>query len=116
MVATYTAQQVNILGPDFPSDLVCPNASALSAFDEAVRLGDITWHAFPFNAEPELLTPELFGAALNLTFTEDAWFGHPRRRSFSQRDVPGLTRAAVPLLARANIGLVSVGENSQCAP
>lgn len=99
-----------------PSELQCPNASTLAAFEDAVRLGSISWHAFPFNAEPELFTPELFDAALNLTFAEDDYFGHPRRQTLSQRDVPGLTRAVIPLLARRGVVALSIGENSQVAP
>lgn len=45
---------MNIDGPSFPSDVVCPNATAIAAFEAAVRRGDITWHAFPFNAELEV--------------------------------------------------------------
>jgi hypothetical protein len=30
--------------------------------------GDIGWHAFPFNGEPETYDTSLFSAALNLTF------------------------------------------------
>ena len=108
--------KVNTRGPGLPSDVVCPNATALAAFEAAVRRNDIVWHAFPFNAEPELFTPALFDAALNLTFAEDAHFGHAPRRTLSQRDVPGLTRAAIPLLARRGVKAVSVGENSQVAP
>ena len=63
----------------------CPNATALAAFEAAVSRGDINWHAFPFNAEPELFTPELFDAALNVTFAEDDHFGHAHRRTLSQR-------------------------------
>ena len=79
------ATKINTRGPAFPSDVVCPNATAVAAFNEAVRRGDITYHAFPFNAEPELFTPELFDAALNLTFAQDAFYGHPKRRTLSQR-------------------------------
>jgi hypothetical protein len=108
--------KVNIKGPDFPSDLICPNATELADFIAAVKRKDIGWHAFPFNAEPEVYTPELFDAGLNMTFGEDAFFGHAPRKTLSLRDVPGLTRAAIPLLARRNVSGVSVGENSQCAP
>ena len=79
------ATKINTRGPAFPSDVVCPNATAVAKFNEAVRRGDITYHAFPFNAEPELFTPELFDAALNLTFAQDAFYGHPKRRTLSQR-------------------------------
>ncbi len=108
--------KINIGGPGLPSDVICPDAEALAAFEAAVVRGDITWHAFPFNAEPEVYTPELFDAALNLTFAEDAYFGHGPRHTLSQRDVPGLTRATLPLLNRRGVVGVSVGENTQVAP
>lgn len=84
--------KINIDGPEAPSDIVCPNASALADFEGAVRAGDIGWHAFPFNAEPETFNSiQLLNAAFNLTFAEDAHFGHARRQTLSQRDVPGQT-------------------------
>ena len=43
----------------------------------------------------------LFAAALNLTFAEDAHYNLTRKTTYSQRDVPGLTRGAIPLLAAA---------------
>eukprot|EP00943_MAST-04B_sp_MAST-4B-sp1_P001592 g1592.t1 len=108
--------KINRQGPNFKSDLICPNSSAVKEFEMAVRRGDINYHAFPFNAEPELFTPELFDSALNLTFRQDLYFGHAKRKTLSQRDVPGLTRAAIPLLRKRGIEAVSVGENAQCAP
>ena len=60
--------RVQILGPAAPSDLQCPTADALAAFEKGVRAGDINWHAFPFNAEPEAYEASLFSASLNLTF------------------------------------------------
>jgi hypothetical protein len=39
-----------------------------------------------------------------------------KRMTYSQRDVPGLTRAAIPLLAKAGVKGVTVGENGACAP
>jgi hypothetical protein len=108
--------KINILGPLHASDVICPTAAEVSAVEDAIRRRDIGYHAFPFNAEPEVCTPELFDAALNLTFRLDDLFGHPHRKTLSQRDVPGLTRAAVPLLARRGVRAVSVGENSQAAP
>lgn len=96
--------------------LHCPTKSQLADFDAAAKRGDITWHAFPFNAEPELMDPSLLDAALRLTFEQDALVGHARRITYSQRDVPGLTRAAIPLLARNGVQAVTVGENGACAP
>ena len=108
--------KINRGGPSLPSDVICPNATAVAAFEDAIKRGDVGYHAFPFNAEPELFTPELFDTALNMTFAQDADFGHPKRRTLSQRDVPGLTRAAIPLLSKRGVAAVSVGENSQVAP
>jgi hypothetical protein len=60
----------------------------------------------------------LFDAALNLTFTEDRHFGHPKRMTLSQRDVPGLTRAVIPLLSRAGVKVrrpvICASKISQC--
>jgi len=83
---------VNIYGPGSKSDLNCPTEEQLSAFESAVRSESITYHAFPFNAEPEMYNAELFEASLNITFALDDYFGLPRKRSLSQRDVPGLVR------------------------
>ena len=47
---------------------------------------------------------------------EDEYYGHPKRMTYSQRDVPGLTRAAIPLLTKAGVKGVTVGENGACAP
>ena len=66
--------KINRYGPSTPSDVRCPNATAVENFKNAVRHGDIVWHAFPFNAEPELFTAELFDAVLNLTFRQNDFF------------------------------------------
>ena len=118
LVAMFRAcndSKVNIDGPGAESQLTCPDADALAAFDAGVRRGDITWHAFPFNPEPEMYDTALFNNALDLTFAEDEHFGHAPRMTYSQRDVPGLTRAAIPLFAARGVKAVSVGENGACA-
>lgn len=46
--------------PDFhPGCVVCPNASLIAAVEKAIATDVITWHAFPFNAEPELADEQL---------------------------------------------------------
>ena len=96
--------------------LQCPNATQLAAFEQAAKQGDNGWHAFPFNGEPETFGAPMFEAALELTFRQDAWAGHPKRVTYSQRDVPGLTRAAIPLLAKHGVRAVTVGENDAASP
>jgi len=46
--------------------LHCPDAKSKNEFIDAVHRGDIVWHAFPFNAEPELLDPSLFNYAFTM--------------------------------------------------
>lgn len=82
---------INVNGSGQPLELTCPSAAALAAFEQGARAGDIGWHAFPFNAEPEVYDRSLFLAALNLTHAEDEYYNHSRRITYSQRDVPGLT-------------------------
>jgi hypothetical protein len=107
---------INIEGPGYPSDLVCPSAANLSAFAAGVKAGDIGWHAFPFNGEPEVYGASLFSAAFNLTFVEDEYYGRPHTITYSQRDVPGLTRGAIPVLVEAGVKGVSVGMNPSVPP
>ena len=110
------ATKVNIHGPSAPTDIICPNASALAAFQQAVEQGDIGWHAFPHNAEPETMSATMFDIALNITFRQDALAKHAQRMTLSQRDVPGMTRAVIPLLRKRGVKAISVGENGACAP
>jgi len=96
--------------------LHCPTPPAVANFSAAVARGFITWHAFPHNAELELMHPWLIAAGVSVTHTLDARFGQPPKRTLSQRDVPGLTRAALPLLAAAGVAALSVGVNTASCP
>ena len=58
----------------------------------------------------------LLKAGIDLTHSLDDRFSLPKKTTLSQRDVPGMTRAVVPLLARRGVKALSVGENQQCAP
>ena len=96
--------------------LVCPSPEELANFTEAVQAGYIYWHAFPFNGEAELSEPGMFAAALGLTHGLDDRFGLPRKATLSQRDVPGLTRAAIPALAAQGVRAITVGVNPFSTP
>ncbi|GAB4813534.1 hypothetical protein N2152v2_000580 [Parachlorella kessleri] len=87
-----------------------------NVFEEAVQRGDITWHAFPHNAQLELFDPGLLEYAVQLTHGLDERFGLPRKLTMSQRDVPGFTRAAIPILYSQGVRAVSVGVNGGSAP
>lgn len=81
------------------------------------RSGDVTWHALPHNAHTEAYAdPSLLAAAVGVAHALDARFGLPPKTAASQRDVPGLTRAALPVLAAAGVTAISVGVNPASAP
>ena len=89
----------------------CPTPAQQEAAREAMRRGDITWHAFPHNAELENTSPAMFLEGLRSTRTLDKALGQPYKRTLSQRDVPGLPRSAIPLLKANGVDMVSVGVN-----
>jgi hypothetical protein len=92
--------------------LRCPNASQLAVFADAVARGDIFWHAFPHNAEPELMDTSFFGWAIDFTQQLAARFKSPTiPKVMSQRDVPGLSRGAIPTLVKHGVIGISVGVN-----
>ena len=109
------------LGPEtVPSGgrgLLCPNASRVQAFTDAVAAGHLTWQAYPFAGQPEHIDGDLFAwGVTNLTHALDDQLRVPRKRVYSTRDVPGISRAAVPHLARAGVVGVSVGVNTGSSP
>ena len=59
-----------------------------------------------------MYSPEFFEVAINFTHKLDDRFGKPHRSTYSQRDVQGLTRAALPLLNKLGVNAISVGENN----
>jgi hypothetical protein len=105
---------------DFPSvgspwdatGLVCPNASLSATVSAAVKRGDIWMHAFPHNAQAELMDRAMFLAGVTRSQGTASAMGSPHKpRVLSQRDVPGLTRGVVPLLRGAGVIGISVGAN-----
>lgn len=68
--------------------LHCPTATAIAAFEDAVRRGDIYWHAYPFNMQSEVADASLLAAAVNLTHDLDARFGLPPKITISQAGTP----------------------------
>ena len=78
--------------------------------EEGILAGDIAWHALPFTTHTELMDAELFHFGLSLSQSLDARFG---RRTIAAKltDVPGHTRAIIPLLAEAGVVFLHIGVN-----
>lgn len=81
----------------------CPDEHNRKEFIDAVNRGDIAWHAFPFNAEPELADDTLFDFGIQMAHDLNIQFNMNKTTVMSQRDVPGLTRGVIPILQNSNI-------------
>ena len=79
--------------------VVCPNAALVALVTRAIHDDIITWHAYPFNSEPELADAELLNSGIDAVRRLDQRFGKLNKTVISQRDVPGVTRGIVPLMA-----------------
>ena len=101
--------------PQHWPELRCPAPQLVKDFHDAVDAGWITWHAFPHNGEPETFDAELFADGIGLCHALDDRFGKPHASVLSQRDVPGLTRSVIPLLAQQDVLALSVGANTYSA-
>ena len=108
---------------DCPPNLVfngipvhCPTKDAISAFENAISKGHIAWHAGPMNMQVEFLDNVILTAGLMIADDLNARFNKPPSLVLSQRDVPGLTVAAVPVFTKHGIKGVSVGVNPGSAP
>jgi len=89
----------------------CPNAPQREALRAALRAEDITYHAFPHNAELENTSPVMLELGFEGTQALDETVGLRPKRFLSQRDVPGLPRSVIPLLKQQGVELVTVGVN-----
>ena len=110
------ASRLGVSPDNHPGCLVCPNATLLAAVERAIREDVITWHAFPFNAEPELADAGLLLGAIDSVHALDARFGKANKTVVSQRDVPGVSRGIVPLLHQRGVKAFSEGCNAQIQP
>lgn len=83
-------------------------------FDEAVRRGDICWHALPFTTHTELMTESLFRHGLSISKELDERFGK-KTIAAKMTDVPGHTKSIIPLLAENGIEMLHIGVNEASA-
>jgi hypothetical protein len=90
--------------------LHCPNASAVADLKAALKRGDIFFHGFSSDNEASYYPDaSLFEAAITVGERISDELGIARPVAVSQRDVPGWTRAAIPLLHKHGIVGLSFG-------
>lgn len=83
---------------------------AVARLDEAIRCGDLAWNGVPYTLQSESADAALYTGMLRLSQRLDARYDK-RTVAAKMTDVPGHTRAIVPLLADAGIRLLHVGTN-----
>ena len=96
--------------------LHCPSDQNITRVEQAIRDGDITWHAFPHNAQLEIMGGALLKAGIDLTHTLDDRFNLSRKVTLSQRDVPGMPRSVIPFLNRSGVTAISIGNGGSTPP
>lgn len=91
--------------------LKLPNPAMVSRMENAIKNGDITWHALPFSTHTELADSSLYELGIQISKDLDKRFGKTTI-SAKMTDVPGHTRSLVPILARNGIRFLHIGVNS----
>lgn len=97
--------------------LACPDNATAVAVRAGLLSGDLLMHAAPFNVEWEVVLNQAMGQQFfSLGKQLAVELGMPAPRTASVRDVPGVTRGLLPLLASVNVTTLSEGVNPQTGP
>ncbi|HOO22076.1 MAG TPA: DUF5054 domain-containing protein [Clostridia bacterium] len=84
--------------------------------DDAIRRGYITWHALPFTTHTELLDEDVLRYGLDIAKELDNTYGK-KTVAAKMTDVPGHTKAILPILREYGIKLLHIGVNeASCLP
>ncbi|UAL52064.1 DUF5054 domain-containing protein [Metabacillus dongyingensis] len=86
------------------------NADEKKVMDDAISRGYIAWHGLPFTTHTELMDKNLFKYALTIAKNLDAEYGK-KTIAGKMTDVPGHTKAMIPLLAESGIKYLHFGVN-----
>lgn len=78
--------------------------------ENAIKNGDITWHALPFSTQTELSDSSLYDLGIQISKNLDKRFGK-KTISAKMTDVPGHTRSLIPILAKNGIRFLHIGVN-----
>lgn len=90
-------------------------AAQRKQMEEAIRAGDIAWHAIPFTWQTEMMDPSLIAGSIGFSQSLDRRFGRITTGA-KMTDVPGHTRAIIGPLAENGVKLLDIGVNSASTP
>ena len=90
------------------------DSDSVSALENGIKNGYISWHGLPFTTHTELMSKELFEYGISISKELDAKYGK-RTIAAKMTDVPGHTKAIIPLLKKAGIEFLHIGVNIDSA-
>jgi hypothetical protein len=98
------------------ADLHCPNATYKAQVEDAIRRGELTWTAFPFNSELSAYDDSMIRFGINHTHQLDDMFNLKRKIVMPDRDVPGVPRSLIPILNRNGVKAINESPNGAMYP
>ena len=94
--------------------LLTQDEESVKALEAAIKAGDISWHGLPFTHHTEIMDKELFEYGLSMSKELDERFGK-KTIAAKMTDVPGHTKAIIPMLKKAGIEFLHLGVNAASA-
>jgi Domain of unknown function (DUF5054) len=91
------------------------NSEQRRRMEQAVRDGDIAWHALPFSWQTELLDRSMIAGAIGLSKSLDRRFGRTTTGA-KMTDVPGHSRGLIGPLTQNGVTFLDIGVNSASTP
>lgn len=91
------------------------NSEQRKEMDKAVQLGDISWHALPFNWQTEMLDRSMIQGSLGLSQYLDHRYGTSISGA-KMTDVPCHSRGLIAPLAQGGITFLDIGVNPASTP
>ena len=91
-----------------------PNRATIELVENAIKQGDITWHAHAFSMFIPMMDKNLFNISLSVSSILDMRFNQTRKTSASHKDDMGHPISTIPIFAENGIKSVHVGANLNC--
>ncbi len=91
-----------------------PNSTTVELVENAIRQGDITWHAYAFTMFIPMLDKNIFNFSLSISSILDQRFNQTRKTSASHKDDMGHPISTIPTLAQNGITSMHIGTNHMC--
>jgi len=91
-----------------------PNSTTIELVENAIKQGDITWHAHAFTMIIPMMDKNLFNVSLSVSAILDNRFNQSRKTSASHKDDMGHPISTIPTFAINGIKSAHIGVNLNC--